>query len=99
MTKNRISNTVTTTVTLDNGHYGNTLTIADAGRVIPASYGAVGVYPSTAGVKLVNHGTVQGGRIFFLASVDRECSDFRLWRRAGVGRKRFFLKQRTKLFI
>jgi hypothetical protein len=55
-----ISGTVTTTVVLGEGNYGNKLTVTSTGAILPSAYGADAVYASVTGVVLTNEGLIAG---------------------------------------
>jgi autotransporter family porin len=57
-----ISGTVTTTVVLGEGHYGDKLTVTSTGVVAPSANGMVAVYASaqTPAVSLTNDGRIAG---------------------------------------
>ena len=63
MSRHKISTTVTNTVVLGAGGYGNTLTITGTGDISPAAYGADGITAPAglSGVRIVNRGEVHGG--------------------------------------
>jgi hypothetical protein len=56
-----ISGTVTTTVILGEGNYGDKLTVTSTGAILPSAYGAAGIYASAIGVKLINDGRIVAG--------------------------------------
>jgi len=56
----RISGTVTQTVVLGGPTYSSPLLVTGSGYIHPGDYGATGVFSSTAGVSLDNHGAIIG---------------------------------------
>jgi hypothetical protein len=56
-----ISGTVTTTVVLGEGSYGDKLTVTSTGAVLPSAYGADAIYAAVSNAKLVNMGKIVGG--------------------------------------
>jgi len=60
MSNSRISSAVTQTVILGGQAYPSPLLVTGSGYIHPADYGAVGVFSSTAGVSLNNHGAIIG---------------------------------------
>jgi hypothetical protein len=57
----KISNTVTTTVTLGGHGYGSPLTVTQTGAILIAQDGANGIYANVAGGKITNDGTIIAG--------------------------------------
>jgi outer membrane protein IcsA len=60
MSASRISGTVTQTVVLGGQGYPSPLLVTGSGYIQSANYGAIGVFSSTAGVSLNNHGKIAG---------------------------------------
>jgi hypothetical protein len=55
----KISNTVTTTVTLGSHGYGSPLTVTQTGAIAPTTYGATAVYSDVANGRITNDGMIQ----------------------------------------
>jgi autotransporter family porin len=56
-----ITGTLTTTVVLGEGNYGDKLTVTSTGAILPSAYGAEAVYASAIGVRLTNNGRIVAG--------------------------------------
>jgi hypothetical protein len=56
----KISNTVTTTVTLGSPGYGSPLTITQTGAIAPTTYGATALYSDVANGRITNDGMILG---------------------------------------
>jgi hypothetical protein len=68
MRPDRISTTVTNTVVLGGPAYASPLIVTSTGSILPTGYGDAGVYSATAGVSLINHGTIEGSNGAYPAS-------------------------------
>jgi len=68
MTGSTISINVTNSVTLASGAYPGQLTITAGGSVDPTASGATAIYGATAGVYLLNAGSVIGGAGLYVST-------------------------------
>src|SRR5580698_1139618 len=68
MTGSTITTNVTNSVTLGSGAYPGPLTIAAGGSVDPTASGANAIYGATAGVYLLNQGSVLGGAGLYVST-------------------------------